>query len=182
MGRKRKKAPGAQEAQSGSRQQTASRRRNLPWFAAVAVAVAGLVALIVLLDHGESAVASPIEFHDVRAQTQEFMGYFRSIELDAEQERVKQEALAGLEAPCCSDNSAYTCCCPCNMAKSWWGLSHHLIATQGYGAGEVRAAVEGWIEFINPHGFSGDACYTGGCGRPFHRNGCGGMDERSVVF
>jgi hypothetical protein len=68
------------------------------------------------------------------------------------------------------------------MAKSWWGLSNHLIADGGYGAEEVRAAVEGWIEFINPEGFSGDACYTSGCPRPFHRDGCGGMDEDRVIL
>ena len=82
-----------------------------------------------------------------------------------------RQALSRIPAPCCSDNSAYTCCCPCNMAKTWWGLSHHLIANEGYDADEVQAAVEEWIEFINPKGFSGNACYTGGCPRPFHRNG-----------
>ena len=46
----------------------------------------------------------------------------------------------------------------------------------------VQAAVEGWIAFINPDGFSGDVCYTGGCGRPFHQNGCGGMNANQVVF
>jgi hypothetical protein len=68
------------------------------------------------------------------------------------------------------------------MAQTWWGLSKHLIADQGYDADQVRAAVEGWLEFINPDGFSGDSCYTGGCSRPFYRNGCGGMDEERVVF
>ena len=96
--------------------------------------------------------------------------------------RVKRRALSRIKAPCCSDNSAYTCCCPCNMAKTWWGLAHHLIADEGLGAQEVGAAVESWIDFIGPQGFSGNACYTGGCPRPFHRNGCGGMDHNRVVF
>ena len=38
------------------------------------------------------------------------------IELTPEQELIKKKALSKIPAPCCSDNSAYTCCCPCNMA------------------------------------------------------------------
>ena len=128
------------------------------------------------------AVAASTSFSDVRSQTLEFIGYNSSIQLTPEQEAIKKEALTALPAPCCSDNSAYTCCCPCNMAKSTWGLANHLIAEKGYGADEVQAAVQEWHEFINPAGFSGDVCYTGGCGRPFNKNGCGGMNENNVVF
>ena len=39
-----------------------------------------------------------------------------------------------------------------------------------------------WFDFINPGGFSGDSCYTGGCGRSFAENGCGGMSSSRVVF
>lgn len=117
----------------------------------------------------------PVPFTDVRRQTQEFIGFQKSISLTAEQEEIKREALEAIPAPCCSDNTAYTCCCPCNMALAIWGLSHLLIAEHGFGAAEVRAKVEEWIELINPQGFSGNVCYTGGCGRPFAHNGCGGM-------
>ena len=27
-----------------------------------------------------------------------------------------------------------------------------------------------------------DSCYSGGCGRPFHENGCGGMSPSNLVF
>jgi hypothetical protein len=30
-------------------------------------------------------------------------------------------------------------------------------------------------------GLSGNACRTGGSGRPFHQDGCGGMDERELL-
>ncbi len=93
-----------------------------------------------------------------------------------------RRALSQIPAPCCSNNTALTCCCPCNMAQTWWGLAKHLIADEGYGVEEVKAAVEEWFEFINPDGFSGDVCYTGGCDRPFADNGCGGMDPQRVVF
>lgn len=123
-----------------------------------------------------------LEFTDVRQQTLQFIEFERTIELSPEQEEVKREALSSLPAPCCSDNSAYTCCCPCNSAKAWWGLAAHLIVDKGYDAEQVRSKVADWFEFINPGGFSGDACYTRGCARPFDANGCGGMDDQSVVF
>ena len=34
-----------------------------------------------------------------------------------------------------------------------------------------RTAVLDWVKFIGPAGYTGDACFTGGCGRPFAKNG-----------
>jgi hypothetical protein len=176
------------------KQQTSSKRRatgkgrskhdnRILWIVSIAVVAGGLILLNSLSDNGSVAMASPVEFTDVRAHTTEFIGYNSSIELTPEQEAIKKKALTKIPAPCCSDNTAYTCCCPCNMAKTWWGLANHLIADEGYGAEEVQAAVEGWIAFINPDGFSGDVCYTaGGCSRAFRENGCGGMNEKQIVF
>ena len=131
---------------------------------------------------GQTPAGSVHTFSDARQQTKEFHAYNRSITLTGEQQAVMEEALTGLKAPCCADKTALTCCCECNMAKSWWGLSKHLIADQGLNAEQVQTAVSEWLEFINPDGFSGNACYTGGCGRPFRQNGCGGMNENSVIF
>lgn len=116
-----------------------------------------------------------LAFTDAAAQSTQFMEWEKSIELTPEQEAVKKEALTALPAPCCSDNTAYTCCCPCNMSRTIWGLSNHLIAERGANAEQVKNKVQEWIAFINPDGFSGDVCYTGGCGRPMSENGCGGM-------
>jgi hypothetical protein len=126
--------------------------------------------------------ADPVPFADLERQTQEFIGYESSIQLTPEQEAIKREALEALPAPCCSDNTAYTCCCPCNMSLSIWGLSHLLIARHGYDAEQVRAKVEEWVAAINPDGHSGDVCYKGGCGRPFRHNGCGGMARGRVPW
>lgn len=145
----------------------------------VALAVLGLVAVTATACGRASAGE---RFTDVREHTREFMRYNQEIVLDAEQERIFRKALSEIPAPCCSNNPALTCCCPCNMAQTWWGLAKHLIANEGYGVDEVKAGVEEWIEFINPDGFSGDVCYTGGCNRPFHENGCGGMDPANVRF
>jgi len=124
-----------------------------------------------------------LEFTDVRSQTLQFIEWEKSIELTPEQEEIKRAALTALPAPCCSDNTAYTCCCPCNSAKAWWGLTAHLIAERGYDAEQVKEKVSEWFAFINPDGFSGDVCYTrGGCAKPFHENGCGGMDDKAVAF
>ncbi|RMH19471.1 MAG: hypothetical protein D6696_10490 [Acidobacteria bacterium] len=150
--------------------------RAILWTAIVLAGLAAVVWAESTAEHDE------LVFTDVRAQTAEFIGYESSIELTAEQEAIKKEALTAIPAPCCSDNTAYTCCCPCNMSRSVWGLSNYLIAERGYGVEELRAKVEEWIDFINPQGFSGDVCYTGGCNRPFAKNGCGGMSPSHQVF
>ena len=123
-----------------------------------------------------------ITFQDVPTQTKQFIAWNESIQLTPAQEAIRVEALSAIPAPCCSDNSAATCCCPCNMAKSVWGLSKHLITEKGAGVTEVRKAAQDWFTFINPKGFSGDVCYIGGCGRAFHENGCGGMRHDRPVF
>jgi hypothetical protein len=120
--------------------------------------------------------AGPVRFYDAQKQSQEFMGYYESITLSFQQEAVKKRALSNIPAPCCSENSIYTCCCPCNLAKTVWGLSNYLIAKQGYGADQVHQAAVDWIKFVNPGGYPGDSCTTaGGCQRPFAQSGCGGM-------
>lgn len=131
---------------------------------------------------GSKSGGSIYTFTDVEEQTAQFHAYYRNIELTPAQAKIFEEALAPLPAPCCGDRSALTCCCPCNMAKSWWGLAKHLIAEEGRDAAEVRVAVREWFEFINPEGFSGDVCYTGGCNRAFRDNGCGGMNDQDIVF
>lgn len=122
-----------------------------------------------------------IEFHNVRSDAERFIDYSESIRLTPAQERVKAEALEAIPAPCCSQYTMATCCCPCNLAKSAWGLSNYLIAKKGATAPDVRVAVRGWLKFINPAGFTGNACFKGGCPRPFVRNGCGGMDATHVI-
>lgn len=123
-----------------------------------------------------------IKFEAVEPQTRKFIEYYKTIRLTSEQEKVKTAALSPLKAVCCKDFSALTCCCPCNFSKSLWGMTHYLIAQKGYNAAKVQEAAKAWIAYVNPHGFSGDVCHTGGCGRSFAQNGCGGMDDRALVF
>lgn len=124
----------------------------------------------------------PVAFTDVQADTARFMAWEQEIQLSPKQEAVKRAALEALPAACCGDNSAYTCCCPCNLSRSVWGLSQYLVAKQNYSAGQVKEKVAAWIEYVNPKGFSGDSCYRGGCPRPFSENGCGGMNPNHVNF
>lgn len=164
-------------------------RKSTTILGAAALALAALLSF-----HYASAASAPaaaravttaggVTFEDVPTQTRQFIAWDDSIRLTPEQEAIRVEALAAIPAPCCSDNSAATCCCPCNMAKSVWGLSKHLITEKGAGVEEVRQAAQDWFRFINPDGFSGDVCYTaGGCNRAFHANGCGGMNKRHPVF
>lgn len=111
-----------------------------------------------------------------------FIGYYHSIRLSPKQERLKVEALSAMSAPCCSKYSLATCCCPCNMAKAAWGLAARLITDKGYNAEHIRQAEASWLKQVNPDGFSGDSCFTGGCARPMRANGCGGMKEDAIVF
>ena len=161
-------------------------RKTYAILAATALAVA---ALFTFQYTGTAwAAAKPVTtvggvtFEDVPTQTRQFIAWNESIQLTPAQEAIRVEALSAIPAPCCSDNSAATCCCPCNMAKSVWGLSKHLITEKGAGVAEVRQAAQDWFAFINPEGFSGDVCYIGGCGKAFHENGCGGMRHDHPVF
>jgi hypothetical protein len=147
----------------------------------IAVLAGALVAAIAVVAPS-LAENGDVKFTDVKSQSAQFIQYYKDIQLTEEQEAVKKEALSALPAPCCSDNTAYTCCCPCNMSLTVWGLSHYLIAEKGYGADALREKVKEWISFINPEGFSGDVCYTGGCNRSFKENGCGGMRPGHVTY
>ncbi len=114
-------------------------------------------------------------------QAATFISYNNSIALTSAQQKTMDEALSSIPAPCCAKYSMATCCCPCNLAKAAWGLSKYLIAEQHYGAPEVKKAVDEWLHVTNPAGYTGDACFTGGCNRSFANNGCGGMDERKLI-
>jgi hypothetical protein len=131
----------------------------------------------------------PLSLHG----TQQFKDYYEASSLSPEQERVFEDALLPLKAPCCDDNPMSTCCCDCNLAKSVWGLSSYLIAEEDYGAEQVRESALQWLRFIhgdyyvgrelssrgvNPNKYdlpSGDACYTRRCEMTFADAGCGGM-------
>lgn len=127
-----------------------------------------------------AAEGGEFEFSDPETDAERFMAWHAEIELTEAQEQVMKDALGPMPAPCCSDNSAYTCCCPCNLAKSWWGLSKHLIAERGADVETVRSTVQEWFDRLVPEGFSGDICGTGSCNRAMRDNGCGGMSAGRV--
>ena len=112
---------------------------------------------------------------------EELIEHDARIELTAEQEEIKRAALTPIPAPCCSDRSAYTCCCQCNLARAWWGLSKVLITEHGKDAAEVQAVVEGWIRDLRPQGFAGNSCYTGRCSTAARHDGCSGMNPNRIV-
>lgn len=124
--------------------------------------------------------ADLLDFDDREARTADFMRLYEEIELTPAQEAIKKEALEAIPAACCSDNSAYTCCCPCNLSRTVWGLSAWLITERGADAETVRSEVQRWYATVNSGEFPGDTCYTGGCGKPFAAGGCGGMHPSQV--
>ena len=147
----------------------------------VAVAAGSLAAVAVAAEPTARARQTadgetPPAFTGERAEAERFIAWERDIRLSAEQEEVRVAALTPLPAPCCKEFSAATCCCRCNMAIATWGLAKHMIV-EGASAEEVRGAVAAYHLAINPEGFSGDVCATGGCNRAFRHNGCGGMGE-----
>ncbi|MCY3971171.1 MAG: hypothetical protein OXG74_14645 [Acidobacteria bacterium] len=109
------------------------------------------------------------------------IAYNAEIDLTPEQEEIKRAALTPIPAPCCSDRSAYTCCCQCNLGRAWWGLSAVLITEHGQSAAEVQANVERWIRNVRPQGFAGDSCYTGRCSTAARHDGCSGMNPNRIV-
>lgn len=99
----------------------------------------------------------------------------RTVALTSAQEALRRKALTPLPAPCCSTFSMATCCCPCNLARSIWGVSKEAASREGANVETIREAVLSWIDALNPSGYTGEVCATGGCGRAFGEDGCGGM-------
>jgi hypothetical protein len=142
----------------------------------LAVACAAVLALAAATTGDAS-----LSLKEVRARAEKYIDCESEIQLTAAQAQVKAEALEAIPAPCCKEYSMRTCCCPCNLAKSVWGLSNLLIAKKGYTAPQVKGEVLRWLAAINPAGFTGKACFDGGCKRPFSKNGCGGMVATEVI-
>ena len=134
--------------------------------------------------------------------TQQFIDWYYSMELSAEQLAIRDMALSSEVAPCCDEYPMSTCCCECNLSRSIWGLSAYLITEKDYGVSQVHGAALQWAHFIRPDyyvaseleqkgidpgqwGFTTEStCFAGNCERPFytetsdgHLGGCGGMEE-----
>lgn len=120
---------------------------------------------------------SLMKFQDVPAQAIQFIRWEKSIPLTAEQKELRTQVLSKIAAPCCKEAPLSTCCCPCNLVKSVWGLSNYLIVEKRASAETLDRTVREWIQAVNPKGFSGNGCSTGACDRPFSEGGCGGMDD-----
>ncbi len=145
------------------------------------VVISILVAMAALALDQAAAAQPPVRFFDAPSQSAEFIGYSRSITLTPAQRQIRDRALSGIPAPCCGRFSIATCCCPCNLAKSVWGLSNYLIVRGDARDAEVQKMATGWIRFVNGRGFTGNVCDSaGGCARRFADDGCGGMDERNL--
>lgn len=123
-----------------------------------------------------------LRFTDVDRQSRQFIGYNSSIQLTPGQEAVKRQVLEGMPAACCRESNALTCCCPCNLSKTIWGLSNYVLSVHHASPAQLREAVVAWKEFTNPAGYGGSSCYSGGCSLPFHEDGCGGMSESHLVL
>lgn len=169
-----------------SKQKPGQGRSYLSWIFAVGATLLAVIVIIVMGGQADAArnqprfesLAEGVAFSDLEAQMKEFIHYYEDdIPLTPEQAAIKVDVLDSMPAPCCNNTTALTCCCPCNLSKATWGLTHYLLSKKNVDADQLRVAVTEWLAFSNPNGFSGDACYTGGCERPSHQNGCSGMKE-----
>ena len=147
---------------------------------AMLLAAASVPPALAAADRG--AERQGMVFHNVESQTKAFISYYKDIALSPKEMKVREAALSSIPAPCCDSYSAATCCCVCNLARSIWGLSNYLIHEESYSAGELKSTVLEWLAFTNPNGYSGNACFNGGCQRPFARDVCGGMEEGRLVM
>jgi hypothetical protein len=155
--------------------------RSRQFVVAAWILAAPLCVALALERAASKTPAAPVPFFDAASQSAEFIGYSRSITLTAEQKQIRDKALGSMPAACCDKFSQATCCCPCNLAKTVWGLSNYLIARKNADAAQVQKSVKDWLKFVNPKGFTGDICDSaGGCGKSFSNDGCGGMDERDL--
>lgn len=161
-------------------------RSYLSWIFAVTATLIAVGTIALMGGRADAArnepryesLAEGVAFTDLEAQMREFIHYYENeIPLTPEQAAIKVEVLDSMPAPCCNNTTALTCCCPCNLSKATWGMTHYLLSKKNFNADQLRVAVTDWLAFSNPNGFSGDACYTGGCERPSHENGCSGMKE-----
>ncbi|MBC7219944.1 hypothetical protein H5T55_00420 [Candidatus Bipolaricaulota bacterium] len=134
-----------------------------------------------------------------------FAAWYDAIQLEGQEVRVFEEALAPLAAPCCDDNPLARCCCErggliCNVVRTTRGLGAYLVQA-GYEPEAVTAAMEQWLRFIHgdyyvaraladqgedPRAYglfqpANGACYRGLCNAPLQEGGCGGMGHEVVV-
>ncbi len=126
-----------------------------------------------------SVLGGRIRFHNVGAQSREYIDYYNTIHLTPEQEEVRASALKSRPAACCVKSDAYTCCCTCNLSKSVWGLTTYAIATYHINAAQVHERLAGWLTLVNPCGLDGGSLYLGVWSIRFIQTGCGGMTENA---
>lgn len=110
------------------------------------------------------------------------------------------DALSGLVAPCCDDNTAFRCCCEdggqsCNIIRSGKGLASYLIHEHDYTVEQIQESVLEWFRFARADYYLAAAldeqgvrpgkydlttkgsCYRFMCNTPISEGGCGGMEE-----
>ncbi|UCF10127.1 MAG: hypothetical protein JSW65_00100 [Candidatus Bipolaricaulota bacterium] len=144
----------------------------------------------------ETTYGIPLSLHSLP----QFIEWWSSLVPLVEADSRYVEALSGLVAPCCDDNTSYRCCCEqggqsCNIIRSGKGLAAHLIHDLDFDTVAVRESVLEWYRFARPDYYLAaeleargidpepyglttyGSCYRGMCSVPISEGGCGGMDE-----
>lgn len=129
-----------------------------------------------------------------------FVGWWYTLVPQIDADPRYHDALIGLVAPCCDDNTAFQCCCEkngqaCNIIRSGKGLAAYLISELDYTAEAINESVLQWFRFARPDYYvaaelraqgmrpaaygltTAGSCYRGKCSVAISEGGCGGMEE-----
>jgi hypothetical protein len=158
--------------------------------------VAAIEASIIPVEGTETPYEIPLSLDSLPL----FVGWWYTLVPQIDADPRYHEALIGLVAPCCDDNSAFQCCCEkdgqaCNIIRSGKGLAAYLITEHDSTAEEISESVLQWFRFARPDYYiaaelqaqgmnpatygltTKGSCYRSKCSVAISEGGCGGMEE-----
>ena len=158
--------------------------------------VAAIEAKIIPAEGTETPYEMPLSLESLPL----FVGWWYTLVPQIEADRRFHDALIGLVAPCCDDNTAFQCCCEkngqaCNIIRSGKGLTAYLITEYDYTAEAISESVLQWYRFARPDYYvaaellaqgvspatygltTAGSCYRFKCNVAISEGGCGGMEE-----
>lgn len=158
--------------------------------------VAAIEASIIPVEGTETPYEIPLSLESLPL----FVGWWYTLVPQIEADPRFHDALIGLVAPCCDDNTAFQCCCEkngqaCNIIRSGKGLAAHLITEYDYTAEAISESVLQWFRFARPDYYiaaelqaqgkspaaygltTAGSCYRFKCNVAISEGGCGGMEE-----
>lgn len=191
-----------------------AKERNMNWIIGLGITALAMVAVLGIAQQPDEETVAEIRRELIPEEgaataygiplslnsLPQFVDWWYTIASAAEADPRYRDALSGLVAPCCDDNTAFRCCCEtdgraCNVIRSGKGLAAHLVLDLGLDADAVRENVLQWFRFARPdyyvaaelearglsaipYGLTTEgSCYRRMCDTPISGGGCGGMEQ-----